>query len=56
MTEVLIDHLRNRQGRREVGGGPGQIFFRGPYLKIFFGSNFFPNTLWAVNLPFVNLK
>jgi hypothetical protein len=32
------------QGRREVGGGPGQIFFRGPYLKYFSGKNFFWRT------------
>jgi hypothetical protein len=26
------------QGRRELGGDPGQIFFRGPYFKNFFGQ------------------
>ena len=31
----------NGQGRREVGGGPGQFFFRGPYLKIFFRKKIF---------------
>ena len=32
------------QGRRAVGGGPGPIFFRGPYLKKFSGKNFFRRT------------
>ena len=29
------------QGRRELGGGPGQIFFRGTYFKIFLRKNVF---------------
>ena len=29
------------QGRRELGGGPEQIFFRGSYFKKFSGKNVF---------------
>jgi hypothetical protein len=29
------------QGSRELGRGPGQIFFRGPYIKNFSGKIFF---------------
>jgi hypothetical protein len=28
--QSILTTMRNIQGRREVGGGPGQIFFRGP--------------------------
>jgi hypothetical protein len=44
---ITIHHLQDndpgydRQGRREGGGGPGQFFFRGPYLKNFSGKIFF---------------
>ena len=38
-------YIMDSQGRREVGGGPGQIFFRGPYYYILLGpplvDNFF---------------
>jgi hypothetical protein len=37
----VLRGLGTRLGRREAGGGPGQIFFRGPYLKKFSGKNFF---------------
>ena len=36
-TRYLFYGYGRVQGRREVGGGPGQIFFRGPSLKIFSG-------------------
>jgi hypothetical protein len=40
---VGIEPATFGQGHREVGGGPGQIFFRGPYLKNFSGKNFSEN-------------
>ena len=41
---VAVQKITYPQGRRELGGGPGQIFFRGSYFKKFSGKIFFRTT------------